>query len=154
MVIVGIVVLFVTPKFSKYASTHSPTKVMFALSSIAIPTFGTFSALLYAEVAEQQPTIAFPLFYVVEEVLVTLLMLVFWQSATLPTRSGSGFGIYIRIGIGRRHPTSPHNSRHATPLHPTLSRFAVAMVSFTKDEAKRLIGIVSMGAAFANLANG
>lgn len=30
----------------------------------------------------------------------------------------------------------------------------IGMACFTKDEAKRLIGIVNMGAAFANLANG
>eukprot|EP00966_Prymnesium_polylepis_P204668 4741446-Prymnesium_polylepis.1 len=109
MIAVGGVVLFITPAFSAWAHHHSPTFIMFGLTAIGVPILSGFAILLYSGVALSKPSLIFPAFFIAEETLVTLLMLVYWQ---------------------------------------------IAMVSFSKEEAKRLIGIVSMGAAFANIANG
>merc|ERR1712185_259080 len=68
-----------------------------------------FTLLFVSGVADLYPRIVYPLFFVLEEVIDSLLMVLFWQ---------------------------------------------IGMLCFTKEEAKRLIGIVNMGAAFANLANG
>jgi ATP/ADP translocase len=68
-----------------------------------------FLFMFQTGVAEEYPMIVYPMFFVVEEVVDSVLMVLFWQ---------------------------------------------IGMLCFTKDEAKRLIGIVNMGAALANLANG
>ena len=74
-----------------------------------IVILSTFTAIFMTGVADMYPRVVYPLFFVLEEVIDSLLMVLFWQ---------------------------------------------IGMLCFTKEEAKRLIGIVNMGAAFANLANG
>jgi len=109
LIAVGVVVLTVTPLFSSYGETRRATDVMSALSLLAIVIVSSFGALFYLGIAPKYPRVLYPVFYVLEEVLVTLMMLTFWQ---------------------------------------------IAMLSLTKEEAKRLIGLVSMGAALGSLCNG
>lgn len=109
MVLVGIVVLVVTGPFAKCAGQHPSTTVMAGLTSISLCVFVAFAVLFYSGIASRYPWLVFPCFFVCEEVLVTLLMVTFWQ---------------------------------------------IAMQVFTPTEAKRLIGLVSMGAAMANIFNG
>lgn len=109
LIAVGVIVLTVSPIFSKYGETRRATDVMSALSLLAIAIVSSFGALFYLDIAPRYPRVLYPIFYVLEEVLVTLMMLTFWQ---------------------------------------------IAMLSLTKDEAKRLIGLVSMGAALGSLCNG
>ena len=52
---------------------------MFGLSAIALPTFTGFSALFYSGLAASYPSIVYPCFFIAEETLVTLLMLVYCQ---------------------------------------------------------------------------
>jgi len=109
MVLVGLLVMVVMPVVASYATRYSSNIVLLWTTVLMLFVLGTFFVLFVTGLADAFPTIVYPLFFVLEEVIDSLLMVLFWQ---------------------------------------------IGMACFTTDEAKRLIGIVNMGAALANLANG
>ena len=109
MVFVGILVICAMPYFSAVATKFGAVKVLFWTALCMVVTLGVFFVIFVTGLAKRYPRVVYPLFFVVEEVIDSVLMVLFWQ---------------------------------------------IAMLCFSTDEAKRLIGIVNMGAAVANLANG
>ena len=109
MVLVGVFILGVMPVTAALVTKSSSGTVLTGMTFAMILILSAFMVLFVTGVADTFPKIVYPLFFVLEEVIDSVLMVLFWQ---------------------------------------------IGMLCFTKDEAKRLIGIVNMGAAFANLANG
>uniref|UniRef100_A0A7S2CJ50 ADP,ATP carrier protein n=1 Tax=Haptolina brevifila TaxID=156173 RepID=A0A7S2CJ50_9EUKA len=109
MVLVGVFILFIMPITAHYVNKYSSRTVLTIMTFMMIAILTTFAIMFSAGIADVYPRIIYPLFFVLEEVIDSVLMVLFWQ---------------------------------------------IGMACFTKDEAKRLIGIVNMGAALANLANG
>jgi len=109
MVLVGAFILVIMPLTAYLVSQSSSNTVLTGMTFAMIGILTGFLFMFQTGVAEEYPTIVYPMFFVVEEVVDSVLMVLFWQ---------------------------------------------IGMLCFTKDEAKRLIGIVNMGAALANLANG
>jgi AAA family ATP:ADP antiporter len=109
MVLVGAFILVIMPLTAYLVSQSSSNTVLTGMTFVMIGILTGFLFMFQTGVAEEYPKIVYPMFFVVEEVVDSVLMVLFWQ---------------------------------------------IGMLCFTKDEAKRLIGIVNMGAALANLANG
>ena len=109
MVLVGLFIMVIMPFVAYMATKTSSSTVLVGTTVIMIGILSVFMVLFLTGVADLYPKIVYPLFFVLEEVIDSLLMVLFWQ---------------------------------------------IGMLCFTKDEASRLIGIVNMGAALANLANG
>ena len=109
MVLVGAFILVIMPLTAYLVSKSSSNTVLTGMTFVMIVVLTAFLFMFTTGVAEKYPKIVYPMFFVVEEVVDSVLMVLFWQ---------------------------------------------IGMLCFTKDEAKRLIGIVNMGAALANLANG
>ena len=109
MVLVGAFVTVVMPVVASVSAQYSSRVVLLWTSVIMIGVLAVFTVLFMTGLADAWPRLVYPLFFVLEEVIDSLLMVLFWQ---------------------------------------------IGMLCFTKDEATRLIGIVNMGAAVANLANG
>jgi ATP:ADP antiporter, AAA family len=109
MVLVGAFILVSMPLTAYLVSKSSSNTVLTGMTFVMIVVLTAFLFMFTTGVAEKYPKIVYPMFFVVEEVVDSVLMVLFWQ---------------------------------------------IGMLCFTKDEAKRLIGIVNMGAALANLANG
>jgi len=109
MVLVGVFILAVMPITAALVTRSSSGAVLTGMTAVMIVVLSAFMVLFITGWADLYPKIVYPLFFVLEEVIDSVLMVLFWQ---------------------------------------------IGMLCFTKDEAKRLIGIVNMGAAFANLANG
>jgi AAA family ATP:ADP antiporter len=109
MVLVGAFILVIMPLTAYLVSKSSSNTVLTGMTFVMIVVLTAYLFMFTTGVAEKYPKIVYPMFFVVEEVVDSVLMVLFWQ---------------------------------------------IGMLCFTKDEAKRLIGIVNMGAALANLANG
>ena len=108
-VLVGLFIMVIMPVVASAATKYSSGNVLVVTTFVMIVILSVFTVLFVTGVADEYPKIVYPLFFVLEEVIDSLLMVLFWQ---------------------------------------------IGMLCFTKDQAKRLIGIVNMGAAAANLANG
>lgn len=109
MVLVGAFVTIVMPLVASVSARYSSRMVLLGTTIIMIGVLAIFIVLFITGAADAWPRVVYPLFFVLEEVIDSLLMVLFWQ---------------------------------------------IGMLCFTKEEATRLIGIVNMGAAVANLANG
>ena len=83
MISVGVIVWATGDSFSKYAKARPPTTVMQTLTAIFIALLGVFYVCFILGLDEQAPILVCASFYVMEEVLVTLMMLTFWQIAML-----------------------------------------------------------------------
>ena len=109
MVLVGVFILFIMPITAYLVSISDSGTVLTGMTVSMCGVLSGFFFMFNTGIADMYPKIVYPMFFVVEEVVDSVLMVLFWQ---------------------------------------------IGMLCFTKDEAKRLIGIVNMGAALANLANG
>ena len=109
MVLVGLLVMVVMPVVASLATKYSSNTVLDGTTVVMLLTLAGFFVLFTTGLADLFAIVVYPLFFVLEEVIDSLLMVLFWQ---------------------------------------------IGMACFTKEEATRLIGIVNMGAACANLANG
>ena len=109
MVLVGVFILFIMPITAYLVSISDSGTVLTGMTVVMCGVLSGFFIMFRTGIADMYPNIVYPMFFVVEEVVDSVLMVLFWQ---------------------------------------------IGMLCFTKDEAKRLIGIVNMGAALANLANG
>ena len=165
-------------RYSSHAVLVGTTFAMIGVLSLFFVSFTT-------GIAEAYPRLVYPLFFVLEEVIDSLLMVLFWQIGWRSTRKPAPAHSLHQRTAGQQRPcamrtqAAPSRIRHRayTPsshiympshflMHSSLSLtralspavirspLPAGMLCFTSDEAKRLIGIVNMGAAFANLANG
>ena len=83
MISVGVIVWATGDSFSKYAKARPPTVVMQTLTAIFIALLGVFYVCFILGLDERAPIAVCASFYVMEEVMVTLMMLTFWQIAML-----------------------------------------------------------------------
>ena len=119
MVLVGLVVLCATPAFSAVAAKYPASTVMSGLTAISTMILACFAALIFSGLAKRAPQVVFPLFFVCEETIVTLLMVVFWSltmSILTPAEAKANLGI-VTMG-----------SAFANVVNGVIVRFVVALV--------------------------
>jgi hypothetical protein len=81
MVLVGVFILFIMPLIARFVTAYSSNTVQTACTYGMIAILTTFLALFTSGVADAAPRVTYSLFFVLEEVIDSVLMVLFWQSA-------------------------------------------------------------------------
>lgn len=81
MVLVGVFVIIIMPIFAALAQRYSSNTVLLYTTFAMVAVLGLFMLLFVTGLAAKWPRVVYPLFFTLEEVIDSLLMVLFWQSA-------------------------------------------------------------------------
>ena len=98
MILVGFFIMIVMPFVAKLAQRYTSRAVLMGTTWLMVATLSAFAVCFTTGMADRFPRVVYPLFFVLEEVIDSLLMVLFWQVASSARLEQKRLG--LRLGSG------------------------------------------------------